>query len=128
MKNIRDTVEGGAITSNGLLSLGANFGASALALSPSLLGFLNTNSTSYDRNGNQQNGAAHMPSILCTNNKEASIYVGQTMSILTQAQQSTTGSSNVLNNYSRLSSNNKVTLEVETEIEDILPGFSCHSR
>jgi len=161
-------VEGGAITSNGLLSLGANFGASALALSPSLLGFLNTNSTSYDRNGNaittstrpftfgsnvnklfalgaslnllQQNGAAHIlsePSILCTNNKEASIYVGQTMSILTQAQQSTTGSSNVLNNYSRvdigitlkvkprLSSNNKVTLEVETEIEDILPGSAA---
>ena len=163
-------VEGGAITSNGLFSLGANFGASALALSPSLLGFLNTNSTSYDQNGNaittssrpftfgsdvnklfalgasldllQQNGAAHIlsePSILCTNNKEASIYVGQTVSILTQAQQSSTGTSNVLNNYSRedigitlkvkprLSSNNQVTLEVETEIEDILPGSAATS-
>jgi general secretion pathway protein D len=88
----------------------------------------------------QQNGAAHIlsePSILCTNNKEASIYVGQTMSILTQAQQSATGTSNVLNNYSRedigitlkvkprLSSNNQVTLEVETEIEDILPGSAA---
>lgn len=85
----------------------------------------------------QQNGVANIlsePSILCTNNKEASIHVGQTMSILTQAQQATQGSSNLINNYSRedigitlnvkprLSSNNQVTLEVETEIEDVLPG------
>jgi len=85
----------------------------------------------------KQNGAAQVlsePSVLCTNNKESTIYVGRTQSIITQSQQSTQGSSNVLNNYSRedigitlkvkprLSSNNKVTLEVETTIEDILPG------
>jgi len=85
----------------------------------------------------KQNGAAQIlsePSILCTNNKESNIYVGRTQSILTQSQQSTQGASNILNNYSRedigitlkvkprLSSNNKVTLEVETTIEDILPG------
>jgi len=85
----------------------------------------------------ERNGAAHLlsePSILCTNNKEAEIYVGQTMSILTQAQQSTSGVSNVVNNYSRedigltlkvkprLSSNNQVTLEVETTIEDLDPS------
>jgi general secretion pathway protein D len=83
------------------------------------------------------NGAAQIlsePSILSTNNKESSIYVGRTQSIITQSQQSTQGSSNILNNYSRedigitlnvkprLSSNNKVNLEVETTIEDILPG------
>lgn len=88
----------------------------------------------------EQNGAAHIlsePSVLCTNNKEASIEVGQTQSILTQAQQSTQGQGNIINNYSRedigitlkvkprLSSNNKVTLEVEAEIEDILPGSSA---
>jgi general secretion pathway protein D len=88
----------------------------------------------------KQNGAAHIlsePSVLCTNNKEASIQVGQTQSILTQAQQSTQGQGNIINNYSRedigitlkvkprLSSNNKVTLEVEAEIEDILPGSSA---
>ena len=87
----------------------------------------------------EQNGAAHIlsePSILCTNNKEAEIYVGRTMSILTQAQQSTQGTSNVVNNYSRedigltlkvkprLSSNNKVTLEVATTIEDVLDNES----
>ena len=85
----------------------------------------------------QKNGAAHLlsePSVLCTNNKEAEIYVGQTMSILTAAQQSTSGLSNVVNNYTRedigltlkvkprLSSNNQVTLEVETTIEDIDPS------
>ena len=85
----------------------------------------------------KQNGAAQVlsePSVLCTNNKESTIYVGQTQSIITQSQQSTQGSSNVLNNYSRedigitlkvkprLSSNNKVELKVETTIEDVLPG------
>lgn len=85
----------------------------------------------------RQNGAAQIlsePSVLCTNNKEAEIYVGQTQSILTQAQQSTQGQGNIVNNYSRedigitlkvkprLSSNNKVTLEVQTQIEDVLAG------
>ena len=88
----------------------------------------------------KQNGAAQIlsePSVLCTNNKEATIQVGQTQSIITQAQQSTQGQGNIINNYSRedigitlkvkprLSSNNKVTLEVEAEIEDILPGSSA---
>jgi general secretion pathway protein D len=85
----------------------------------------------------RRHGAAHLlsePSVLCTNNKEASIYVGQTRSILTKGQQSTTGGSNIVNNYSRqdigltlkvkprLSSNNQVTLEVEATIEDIDPS------
>ena len=85
----------------------------------------------------EKNGAAHLlsePSVLCTNNKESSIYVGQTMSILTQGQQSATGNSNILNSYSRedigltllvkprLSSNNQVTLEVEVQIEDLDPS------
>ncbi|HQR73672.1 MAG TPA: secretin N-terminal domain-containing protein [Sulfurovum sp.] len=85
----------------------------------------------------QQNGAAHLlsePSVLCTNNKEAEIYVGQVRSVLTAAQQSTTGVSNVVNNYSRedigltlkvkprLSSNNKVSMNIETILEDIDPS------
>jgi len=160
-------LNGGAITSNGLYTLAGNLGASALQISPALLGFLNANTNNFegfDANGNpiysnnpafkfdatdkvfalgatldllENNGAARIlsePSVLCTNNKEAEIYVGQTMSILTQAQQSTTGVSNVVNNYSRediglslkvkprLSSNNKVTLEVETVLEDIDPS------
>jgi len=162
-------INGGSITSNGLFSLAANLGASsALQISPALLAFLNTNTetTSYDNNGNaivtsdpafkfdnvdqvfalgaqldllERNGAAHIlsePSILCTNNKEAEIYVGQTRSILTQAQQSTQGTAPIVNSYSRedigltlkvkprLSSNNKVTLEVETTIEGVLENES----
>jgi len=88
----------------------------------------------------RQNGAAHIlsePSVLCTNNKEATLEVGQTQSILTQAQQTTQGQGNIINSYSRedigitlkvkprLSSNNKVALEVEAEIEDVLPGSSA---
>lgn len=85
----------------------------------------------------ESNGAAQLlsePSVLCTNNKEAEVYVGQVRSILTQGQQSTLGASNVINNYSRedigltlkvqprLSSNNQVTLEIETTLEDIDPS------
>ncbi len=85
----------------------------------------------------ENNGAARLlsePSILCTNNKESSIYVGQTMSILTQGQQSTTGVSNIVNNYSRedigltltvqprLSSDNQVSLEIEVKVEDLDPS------
>ncbi len=165
---LRYGFEGGKITSQGLFSAASNLGASSLMISPTLLGFLNTQTTQLDNNGNaitttdkpfkfnsgisevfalgakidllKQNGAAHIlsePSVLCTNNKEATIQVGQTQSILTQAQQSTQGQGNIINNYSRedigitlkvkprLSSNNKVTLEVEAEIEDILPGSSA---
>jgi general secretion pathway protein D len=85
----------------------------------------------------KRNGAAHLlsePSVLCTNNKESSIYVGQTMSILTQGQQSTAGLSNIVNNYSRedigltltvqprLSGNNQVSLEIEVKVEDLDPS------
>ncbi len=159
--------EGGAITSQGLFSAAANMGASSLMVSQTLLGFLNNTTTTivgenvvtsterpfqFDTGISEvfalgakldllkQNGAAHIlsePSVLCTNNKEASIQVGQTQSILTQAQQTTQGQGNIINSYSRedigitlkvkprLSSNNKVTLEVEAEIEDVLPGSSA---
>ncbi len=158
-------MEGGTITSNGVFTMAANLGAATMNISPALTGFLNTDTSGIDDNGNsytntesafkfdsgansifavgatldllQRNGAAHLlsePSVLCTNNKEAEIYVGQTMSILTQGQQSTTGVSNIVNNYSRedigltlkvkprLSSNNQVTLEVEVQIEDLDPS------
>jgi len=159
-------LESGAITTAGLFSMAGNLGASALQMSPELLGFLNTNNTTtvFDNNGNpiqqtnpafkidatnkvfalgaqlsllENNGAAQLlsePSVLCTNNKESSIYVGQTMSILTQGQQSTAGVSNIVNNYSRedigltltvqprLSSNNQVSLEIEVKVEDLDPS------
>jgi general secretion pathway protein D len=161
---IRYGFEGGRITSNGLYSLaGGILGGSSMMVSQNLLSFLNTQTTSYDANGNAitntntpfkfssdiaelfalgakidllaQNGGAQIlnePSILCTNNKEASVYVGQTQSILTSTVQGNNAQDMTRNTYSRedigitlkvkprLSSNNKVNLSVETVIEDIL--------
>jgi len=69
------------------------------------------------------------PSILCINNKESSIYVGQTISISNGA--TVNAVSGTTNNYQRkdvgltlkikprVSSNDKVTLEVETTLESI---------
>jgi len=80
------------------------------------------------------NGAAQVlsePSVLCTNNKESEIYVGQVRSILVSSAAGDNKNDNVRNNYSRedigitlkvkprLSSNNKVALEVEANIEDV---------
>jgi general secretion pathway protein D len=71
---------------------------------------------------------------LCTNNKESEIYVGQVRSILTSTAAGDNKNDNTRNSYSRedigitlkvkprLSSNNKVALEVEANIEDIDPG------
>ncbi len=158
--------EGGKITSKGLFSLAGNMGAPTLMVSRSLLGFLSTEST--DENGNtvtsnkfsfannikelfalgikmdllQQNGAAHTlsePSILCSNNQEAEIYVGETRSILVSSSVGDTKDAVVRNKYSRedigislkvkprLSSNSKVALQVEATIEDIVPGSGASS-
>ena len=87
----------------------------------------------------RSNGAAQIlsePSVLCTNNKESEIYIGQVRSILTSSSAGDNKNDQVRNNYSRedigitlkvkprLSSNNKVALEVEANIEDIDPGDS----
>jgi general secretion pathway protein D len=85
------------------------------------------------------NGAAQIlsqPSVLCTNNKVSEIYVGQVRSILTSTAAGDNKNDNARNNYSRedigitlkvkprLSSNNKVALEVEANIEDVDLGDS----
>jgi general secretion pathway protein D len=167
---LRYGFETGKITSKGLFTLAGNAGADSLMISQNLMGFLNTESSQYDQNGNivttterafafdagisemfalgakldlmKQNGAAHIlsePSVLCINNKEASVYIGQTQSIMTQAQQTTQGQGNIINNYSRedigitlkvkprLSSNNKVSLEVHATIEDVLPNSGANA-
>ncbi len=85
------------------------------------------------------NGAAQVlsePSVLCTNNKESEIYVGQVRSILTSKAAGDNENDKARSTYSRedigislkvkprLSSNNKVALEVEANIEDVDPGDS----
>jgi general secretion pathway protein D len=87
-----------------------------------------------------QNGAAKIlsePSILCINNKESSIYVGQTESILTQQSIASSTVSLPTQNFSRedigltlkvkprISADDKVSLEVSVISEDIVPGGSA---
>ncbi len=156
--------EGGKITTKGLFSLAGNMGAPSLMVSRSLLGFLSNSTTNSDGTTTtsnpfsfsssikelfalgikmdllQQEGAAHTlsePSVLCTNNQEAEIYVGETRSILVSSSVGDTKDAVVRNKYSRedigislkvtprLSSNNKVTLKVEAVLEDIVPGSSA---
>ena len=156
--------EGGKITTKGLFSLAGNMGAPSLMVSRSLLGFLSSSTTNSDGTTTttnpfsfsssikelfalgikmdllQQEGAAHTlsePSVLCTNNQEAEIYVGETRSILVSSSVGDTKDAVVRNKYSRedigislkvtprLSSNNKVTLKVEAVLEDIVPGSSA---
>ncbi len=70
------------------------------------------------------------PSILCVNNQESSIYVGETRSIPTGTTVGTTTTTNYerediglrLTIKPRLSTNNKVTLDIKTIIEDIKLG------
>lgn len=158
--------EGGKITTRGLFSIAGNMGAPTLMVSRGLLSFLSSQTT--DSNGNtinsnpfsfgdnikelfalgikmdllQQNGAAHTlsePSILCSNNQDAEIYVGETRSILVSSSVGDTKDAVVRNKYSRedigislkvkprLSSNSKVALKVEATIEDVVPGSGSTS-
>ena len=158
--------EGGKITTKGLFSMAGNLGAPSLMVSSNILGFLS--STSTDSEGNtisknpfsfgdnikelfalgikvdllQQNGAAHTlsePSVLCTNNQEGEMYVGETRSVLVSSASGDTKDAIVRNKYSRedigislkvkprLSSNSKVALKVEAVIEDVVPGSGASS-
>ena len=145
---------GGIAGGKGLLSGSGSNGASALEIPPSFLSFLDSNSSggaSFKFSGSKllalgaridmlkQHGAAHIlsePSVLCTNNKESEIYVGQVRSILTSSAAGDNKNSVVRNNYSRedigitlkvkprLSSQNKVALSVNANIEDVDLGSS----
>jgi len=140
---------GGVYDGKGLFSISGSTGASALEIPSSFLSFLDSNASSgasFSFSGNKllalgaridllkENGAAHIlsePSVLCTNNKESEIYVGQVRSILTSSASGDNKNDVVRNNYSRedigitlkvkprLSSRNKVTLSVEANIEDV---------
>ncbi len=135
--------DAGAISSAGLYSLAANFGGSPVAgivgteLAGSVIGagatkgfalgaaidFLETNGASKSISN---------PSILCVNNKESSIYVGKTISVSTGTVTSTTGLSGLTSSFKRedvgltlkikprVSSSDKVTLDVEAVLENIL--------
>jgi general secretion pathway protein D len=140
----------GDISSSGLYAMSANFGSTELTniasavISDSLGTTIGTVSKSALALGAavdflQANGAARSisnPSILCVNNKESSIYVGKTISISTGTVTTTSGLNGVTSSYKRedvgltlkikprVSSNDKVTLDVEAVLENVLDDGS----
>jgi general secretion pathway protein D len=139
---LRYGLSGGAITSSGLLSFAANLGGASMVLPTGLN--LDT-STKYSEGivfgatldflaGNGAAQSLSEPTLLCVNNQESIIYVGQTQSIVTstvQGNQSTDLARNTVSREDigltlkikpRLSSGDKVTLIANTKLEDVLPG------
>jgi len=139
----------GDVTSSGLYALSANFGADSLTTSASTavlgaLGDIGTSAKSALALGAaidflESQGAAKSvsnPSILCVNNKESSIYVGKTISISTGSVVNSASLSGVTSSYKRedvgltlkikprVSSKDKVTLDVETTLENVLDDGS----
>ncbi|MDR1912654.1 MAG: type II secretion system secretin GspD [Helicobacteraceae bacterium] len=141
-------VDGAAVGGNGIYTLGASLtGSVPAAVSGAILSQLQKT----DANGNVKvesatalavgvglnlltsNQAAEVlsePSILCVNNKESTIYVGETRSILTS--ETTTSAGIPTRNYARqdigltlkvkprLSTNKKVALTIEAQLEGIV--------
>lgn len=135
----------GDISSAGLYAMSANFGASALteAAAKTVTDYLGAITLASKDNFAlgatidflQTKGASTTisnPSILCVNNKESSIYVGKTISV---SSGTTTGASTstsykredvglTLKIKPRVSSNDKVTLDIETVLENVLDDGS----
>lgn len=133
---------GGDVSSSGLYAMSANFGDttltnSSLASVLDFLGDIGSGAKSAFALGAtldflQTNGASKSvsnPSILCVNNKESSIYVGKTISVQNASTVGTTGLPTqsfkreevglTLKIKPRVSSVDKVTLDVETILESV---------
>ncbi|MDR2904851.1 MAG: type II secretion system secretin GspD [Helicobacteraceae bacterium] len=141
-------VEGASVGGNGIYTLGAALtGSVPTGISSAILAQLQKT----DANGNMRVESATAlavgvglnllttkqaaqvlsePSVLCVNNKESTIYVGETRSILTS--ESTTSAGIPTKNYTRqdigltlkvkprLSTNDKVALTIEAQLEGIV--------
>ena len=127
----------GKSTNKGLLTMAANLGGEAISIDPSSLGLSIPSLKEGFALGAavsllNENGAADIvsePSLLCLNNKESSIYVGETRSIKTGT--TTTSGGNISDTYKRedigltlkvkprISNGNKVLLEIATVLEDV---------
>jgi len=141
-------LEAGLADSSGLYTFAGNFGGNAVALSDTVGGLVLDDLVSALGTIDgalalgaaldflQTNGASKTisnPSILCVNNQESSIYVGKTISIQTGE---TTGTAGTTSSYKRedvgltlkikprVSSDEKVTLDVETILENVLGNDS----
>ena len=136
----------GDVSSSGLYAMSANFGSQDLTqlASKSVLDYLGTIGSNIGSafalgatlDFLQIHGASKSisnPSILCVNNKESSIYVGKTISI-SSGQTAVAGSTTTsykredvgltLKIKPRVSSKDKVTLDVEAVLENILDDGS----
>ena len=136
----------GDVSASGLYAMSANFGSASLTNAAfgavaEALGTIGTNTKSALALGAtldflQTHGASKSisnPSILCVNNKESSIYVGKTISV-SSGQTAVAGSTTTsykredvgltLKIKPRVSSNDKVTLDVEAILENILDDGS----
>ena len=136
---------GGDVSSSGLYAMSANFGSSELTTLATTkvldyLGNIGSNVGSAFALGAtldflQIHGASKSisnPSILCVNNKESSIYVGKTISVSTGTVTTTSGLNGVTSSFKRedigltlkikprVSSKEKVTLDVESILENLL--------
>jgi len=137
----------GDVSSSGLYAMSGNFGDPKLSAAASIgvldyLGGIGSGAGSAFALGAtldffEENGAARSisnPSILCVNNKKSSIYVGKTISITSGTVSSSSGGLGVGTTSSfkredvgltlkvkpRVSSSEKVTLDVEAILENIL--------
>ncbi len=135
----------GSVTASGLYAMSANFGSSGLTSTASAavienLGKIGSNAKKALALGAtldflEENGASKSvsnPSILCLNNKESSIYVGRTISISTGTIANSITPGNLQSTFKRedvgltlkikprVSSNDKVTLDVEAILENVL--------
>ncbi len=124
--------------------LGSLDGSDAIAQVASLLGTnfdipkvtkalaLGTTISLFDKNGVAN--ILSEPAVLCINNKESSLYVGRTESVLTQTTTGSDATSLTRQNYSRedigltlkvkprISEDNKVALDVKAILEDVIGG------
>lgn len=138
---------GGDVSASGLYAISANFGDSSLTSTASTgvlsaLGSIGSTAKSAFALGAtldflESKGASKSisnPSILCVNNKESSIYVGKTISV--SSGTTTAGTVGTTSSYKRedvgltlkikprVSSIDKVTLTVETVLENVLDDGS----
>jgi len=131
-------LEGLASGGDGALTFAGNLGGSSVALSSTVSSYIDipdvTNGLILGASINllKENYALDVvsePSLLCINNKESSIYVGETRSISTGTTSSTDGDSSstytrediglTLKVKPRISNGNKVTLEITATMEDV---------
>ncbi len=147
-------IGGGMINSAGIFGFSGALGTLDGGLAPvtsftSLLGGLTASNQDLVKNLSRalalgvtmslykQNGATSLisePSILCVNNKEASLYAGRTESVLSQSSTGASSTALTQNSYTRedigltlkvkprISADSKVSLEIKVSLEDVIGG------